>query len=96
MIKLSETEARSVRQASPAQLSYMVDNARVALGARELKVALPTPELTAILHTDDEIIVQVKKEKSRILQEYEKNFGANYSDSIITKKKGKHYYIDTD
>ena len=35
-IKLSETEAKGVRQASSAQLSSMVDNVRVALGAREL------------------------------------------------------------
>ena len=66
-------EARSVRQASPAQLSSMIDDARVALGARELRVALPACELTAVPHNDDEIIVQGTKQKRLILQEYEEN-----------------------
>jgi len=48
MINLSETEAKGVRQASPAQFSFIVDDARVTLGARELAT---TP------HNDDEIIV---------------------------------------
>jgi hypothetical protein len=59
-IKQSETEARSVRQASPAQLSSMVNDARVALGARELAIAPPN---------FDEIIVQGTKQKRLILQE---------------------------
>jgi hypothetical protein len=95
-IKLSETEARSVRQASPAQLSSMIDDARVALGARKLRVALPARELTAIPHNNDEIIVQGTKQKRLILQEYEEKFGTDYPDSIITKKKGKHSSIDPD
>ena len=32
----------------------------------------------------------------QILQEYEKAFGTNHSESIVTKKKGKHSYIDCD
>ena len=86
-VKLSETEAKGVRQASPAQLSSMVDDARVALGARELAT---TP------HNYDEFIVQGTKQKRRILQEYKEKIGANYSDSIITKKKGKHSYTNPD
>ena len=54
-IKLSETEARSVRQASPAQLSSMIDDARVTLGARELRVALPARELTATPHSNESL-----------------------------------------
>ena len=95
-IKLSETEARSVRQASPAQLSSMVDDARVALGACELRVTVPARALTAVPHNDDKIIVQGTKQKRRILQEYKDKFGTDYSDSIITKKKGKHSNIDPD
>jgi hypothetical protein len=87
-IKASETEARSVRQASPAQLRSMVDDARVAIRDRELKVTAPARELTAVPHNDDEIIVQGTKQKRRILQEYEEKFGTNYPDSITTKKKG--------
>ena len=56
-IKQSEKEARSVRQASPAQLSSMVDDARVAIGARESRVTVPARELTSVLHNDDKIIV---------------------------------------
>ena len=85
-----------MRQASPAQLSSMVDNARVALGARKLRVAVLARESTAVPHNDDKIIVQGTKQKRLILQEYEEKFGTNYSDSIITKKKGKHSYIDPD
>jgi hypothetical protein len=96
MIKLSETEARSMRQASPAQLSSMVDDARVAIEARKSRVTVPARELTAVLHNDDEIIVQGTKQKRQILQEYEEKFGTDYSDSIITKKKGKHSSIDPD
>ena len=70
MIKLSETEARSVRQASPAQLSSMVDDARVALGARELRVVLPAQKFTSVPQNDDNIIVQGTKQKRLILQEY--------------------------
>ena len=72
----------------------MVDNARVALGARELRVALPARELTDIPHNDNEIIVQGTKQKRWILQEYKDTFGTEYSDSITTKKKGKHSSID--
>ena len=79
-IKSSGAEARSVRQASPAQLSSMVEDARVALGARELRVALPARELTAVPHNDDEIIVHGTKQKRRILQEYEDTSGTNYPD----------------
>ena len=68
-IKLSETEAKGVCQASPAQLSSMVDDARVALGARELAT---TP------HNNDKIIVQGTKQKRWILQEYEEKIGAGY------------------
>ena len=95
-IKLSETEARSVRQASPAQLSSMINDARVALGARELRVALPSCESTAAPHNNDKIIVQGTKQKHLILQEYKEKFGTNYPDSIITKKKGKHSHTDPD
>ena len=95
-IKLPETEARSVRQASPTQLSYMVDDARVAIGARELRVTVPARELTAVPHNNDEIIVQGTKQKRRILQEYEEKFSTDYSDSIFTKKKGKHSHIYPD
>ena len=74
-------------QASAAQLSSMVDDARVALGVCEL---------TTAPHNVGKIIIQGTKQKSRILQEYKETFGANYSDSIVTKKKGKHSYIDPD
>ena len=58
---------------------------------------MPACEMTAVLHNDDEIIVQGTKQKHRILQEYEEKFGADYSDSIINnKKKGKHSSIDPD
>ena len=73
-------EARGIRQASPAQLSSMVDDARVALGALELRVLLPARKSTDVPHNDDEIIVQGTKQKRRILQEYEEKFGTNYSD----------------
>ena len=53
-------EAKSVSQASAAQLSSMVNDARVALGARELATAP---------HNVNEIIVQGTKQKRRILQE---------------------------
>ena len=92
-IKQSETEARSVRQASPAQLSSMVDDARVAIEAREWRITVPTRELTAVPHNDDEIIIQGTKQKHWILQEYEDTFGTDYSDSITTKKEGKHSSI---
>ncbi len=39
---------------------------------------------------DDEIILQGTKHKRQILQAYEDTFGAQYADSIVTKKKGKH------
>ena len=74
----SSTEAKKVSQALAAQLSSMVNNARVALGVCESTIAL---------HNIDEIIIQGTKQKRRILQEYEAAFGANYLDSIITKKK---------
>ena len=86
-IKSSEAEARRVRQASPARLGSMVDDARVALGDRELKVTAPASGLTAAPHKDDEIIIQETRQKRRILQEYEDKFGTNYPDSITTKKK---------
>ena len=86
-INLSETEARSVRQASPTQLSSMIYDARVALEARELRVPLPARKLTAVPHNDDKIIVQGTKQKRLILQEYEEKFGTDYPDSIISKKK---------
>jgi len=65
----------------------MVDDARVALGVSES---------TTVPHNVDEIIVQGTKQKRRILQEYKEAFGADYLDSIVTKKKGKHYYINPD
>jgi hypothetical protein len=65
----------------------MVEDARVALGARELAT---TP------HNYDEFIVQGTKQKRRILQEYKEKFGTDYSDSIITKKKGRHSSINPD
>jgi len=86
-IKSSSTEAKSVIQASVAQLSSMVNNARFALGAHEL---------TAAPHNIDKMIVKGTKQKRRILQEYEEAFGTNHSDSIVTKKKGKHYCINLD
>ena len=95
-IKSSETEARSVRQASPAQLRSMVDEARVTIRDREWKVTGPARELTAAPQNEDKIIVQGTKQKRRILQEYEDTFGTDYSDSITTKKKGKHSHIDPD
>ncbi len=55
--KSSETEARRVRQASPAQLRSMVDKARDAIEDRELKVTAPASGLTAAPHKDDEIII---------------------------------------
>ncbi len=93
-IKSSETEARRVRQASPAQLRSMVDEARVAIEDRELKVKAPASGLTAALQNDDEIIIQGTRQKRWILQEYKDTFGTNYPDSITTKKKGKHSHID--
>jgi hypothetical protein len=57
---------------------------------------VPTHELTAVPHNNDEIIIQGTKQKPRILQEYEEKSGTDYSDSIITKKKGKHCSIDPD
>jgi hypothetical protein len=72
----------------------MIDDARVALGTRELRVALPARKLPATPHNNDEIIVQGTKQKRLILQEYEETFGTDYPDSIITKKKGKHSSID--
>ena len=85
--KSSSTEAKKVSQASAAQLSSMVNNARAALGNRELANAL---------HNVDKIIVQGTKKKRWILQEYKEILGADYSDSIVTKKKGNHSYIDPD
>jgi len=70
-------EARRVRQASPAQLRSMVDEARAAIEVRELKVMGPASGLTAALQNDDEIIIQGSRQKRRILQEYEDTFGAN-------------------
>ncbi len=46
----------------------------------------PSPEQSPTPST----IVPGIKEKCRILDHYERNFGAGYPDSIITKKKGKH------
>ncbi len=74
-------EAKKVSQALAAQLSSMVDNGRVALGVREATIAP---------HNIDKIIVQGTKQKRRILQEYKDAFGSGHSDSIVTKKKGKH------
>ena len=65
-------------QASAAQLSSMVDNARTALGICESAIAL---------NNFDKIIVQGTKQKRRILQEYEDTFGAGHSDSIVPRKK---------
>jgi hypothetical protein len=48
--------------------------------------AIPSPEQTPSPST----IVPGTKEKRCILDQYERNFGAGYPDSIITKKKGKH------
>ena len=93
-IKSSETEARHVRQASPAQLRSMVDKARAAIEDHESKVKAPASGPTATLHNDDEIIIQGTRQKRWILQEYEDTFGSNYPDSIITKKKGKHSHIN--
>ena len=39
---------------------------------------------------DDNVIVKCKEHKKRILQDYDAEFGANYPNSIITRKKGKH------
>jgi hypothetical protein len=72
----------------------MVDDARVAIEARELKVTAPASELTAVPHNDDEIIVQGTKQKHQILQEYKDTCGTNYPDSITTKKKGRHSHIN--
>jgi hypothetical protein len=55
-----------------------------ALAKSDLCLSLPS-ELV-----DDDVIVKGKKHKMQILQEYEAEFGANYPNSIITKKKGKH------
>ena len=74
-------------QALAAQLSSMVNNARVALGVRES---------TTAPHNVSKIIIQGTTQKRWILQEYKESFGAGYSDSIVTKKKGKHSYIDPD
>ena len=57
---------------------------------------MPTHELTAVPHNNDEIIIQGTKQKCRILQEYKEKSDTNYSDSIINKKKGKHCSIDPD
>ncbi len=84
-VKSSETEARRVHQASPAQLRSMVDEARAAIEERESKVKAPASGPTAALHNDDEIIIQGTRQKRRILQEYEDTFGTNYPDSITTK-----------
>ena len=71
-------------QALATQLSSMVDDARLALGVRELNI---TP------HNVDKVIIQGTKQKRRILQEYKDAFGASHSDSIVTnKKKDKHSY----
>ena len=71
-------EAKKVSQASAAQLSSMVDDARTAMGIRESNIAP---------HNVDKIIIQGAKQKRWILQEYKAAFGADYSDSIVTKKK---------
>ena len=39
---------------------------------------------------DNDVIVKGKTHKMQILQEYEDKFGANYLNSITTKRKGKH------
>ena len=55
-----------------------------ALAKEGLGLSLPS-ELV-----DDDVIITGKKHKMQILQEYEAEFGANYPNSIITKKKGNH------
>ena len=72
----------------------MIDDARAALGTRELKVTLPAREVLAAPLNNYEIIVQGTKQKCLILQEYKEKFGTEYPDSIITKKKGKHSSIN--
>ncbi len=47
------------------------------------------PVLASLL---DQITIKGSKEKRRILDAYEREFGSNNPDSIITRKKGKHYY----
>ena len=39
---------------------------------------------------DNSIIIARTKHKKRILQEYESEFGRDFLDSIVTRKKGKH------
>ena len=74
-------------QALATQLSSMVNNARVTLGVCE---STNTP------YNTNDILAQGTKQTRRILQEYKKAFGTNHSDSIVTKKKGKHSNIDHD
>ena len=59
---------------------------RVASALAKEGVALPLP--TELV--DDDVTITGKKHKMQILQEYEAEFGANYPNSMITKKKGKH------
>ena len=73
-------------QALAVKSSSMVDNAKTTLGIRELTIATCNVE---------EIIVQGTKQKRQILQEYKDAFSSGHSDSIVTKKTGKHSYIDS-
>ncbi len=74
-------EAKAISQAPAATLTSLVDKARASMVVREHKTG-PI--------ADDEIILQGTKHKRQILQAYKDTFGAQYTDSIVTKKKGKH------
>ena len=54
--------------------------------ARTASLTTPSPRQTPSQST----LVSATKEKRRILDQYERDFGYGYPDSIITKKKGKN------
>ncbi len=60
-------------------------NSKADTRAKDINLAQPIPQAA----DNDLIIVAGTREKRRILDAYEKQFGSGYPDSIVTSKKGK-------
>jgi hypothetical protein len=65
-----------------------------AMNAHTVAQAAPfiPHRLPVLASISDQITIKGSKEKRRILDTFEKEFGSNKPNSIITRKKGKHKY----
>ena len=80
--------AKSIRPLLPNNIIVAAMNAKTDSSSQDAT----QPAIPQAIH-DDEMIVSSTREKRRILDAYDDKIGTGYTDSIVTRKKGKQ--VDT-